>query len=106
MTQENGDRAERLGLWPDEEQPIPLLVAEQESTLPPVDGDTASPVVLTRTPADTRANERRTSADFSAERMLRATAGGRPTSGWPLAGLPTLRRTRARGAERHGAQTA
>ena len=85
MTQENGDRPESLGLWPDDEQPVPLLTAEHASTQPMEEGETARPAVLTRTSANGRATERRTAADFSPERMLRAPAGGRPSSGWRLA---------------------
>jgi len=84
MTQENGDRAESLELWPDDEQPVPLLTAEHASTQPMEEGETARPVVLTRTSVNGQATERRTAADFSPERMLRAPAGGRPRSGWRL----------------------
>jgi len=85
MTQENGDRPESLGLWPDDEQPIPLLTAEQPSPQPTDEGETSRSAVLTRTSVDGRATERRTAADFSPERMLGAPAGGRPSSGWRLA---------------------
>ena len=40
MTQENGDRPESLGLWPDDEQPIPLLTPEQPSPQPTDEGET------------------------------------------------------------------
>ena len=85
MTQDNGDRPERLGLWPDDEQPIPLLTAEQPSPQPTDEGETSRSAVLTRTSVDGRATERRTAADFSSERMLRPPAGARPSSGWRLA---------------------
>lgn len=83
MTQENGDQAESLGLWPDDEQPIPLLTAEASTQ--PTDGEVSRPVVLAAASADERGRERRTAADFSPERMLRAAAGRRPSSGWRLA---------------------
>ncbi len=85
MAQENGERRESLGLWADHEQPIPLLTGEQPSPQSAGEGETSTSTLLTRTSVHRRDAERRTAADFSPERMLRAPAGGRPSSGWRLA---------------------
>lgn len=79
MNEQNRDGAERLELWADEEQPVPLVAAEpsaETSAEPSINGDRAS-----REPAPAARPVRPSAADFSAERMLRGTAQ-KPTSGW------------------------
>ena len=83
MTQKNGDREQSLGVWPDDQQPIPLLTAEASTNS--MDGEMSRPAVLAAALVDERVPDRRTAAEFSPERMLRTAAGGRPNSGWRLA---------------------
>ena len=75
MIEENGDRAESLGLWPNDEEPVPVLTAERPGGWERDERPSAEP------PLSSDVGRRRTADDFAAERMLRLSEPA-PTSGW------------------------